>query len=169
MHLLDSALSDRWAVIWRWLKHSEWALHVTEPTVTGSGLPHGPAAGWWLLPLSVSSSAKIQLLLLICFTAINTQWQPVLGKALIQRQRRWKTWFNSMKKANGHSLTHSHRNTPNILTEGRWAEEMEGQLQWLQIVRLPSCFNDAVIMFLRNDICRQPHSYFNPAVYFLSF
>lgn len=38
-----------------------------------------------------------------------------------------------MKKANGHSLHHSHRNTPNILTEGRWAEEMAGQLQWLQI------------------------------------
>ena len=32
MHLQDSAPSGRWAVIWRWLKHSEWALHVTEPT-----------------------------------------------------------------------------------------------------------------------------------------
>ena len=48
-------------------------------------------------------------------------------------QRRCTTWFNSMKKANGHSLYHFHRNTPNILTEGGWAEEMAGQLQWLQI------------------------------------
>lgn len=48
-------------------------------------------------------------------------------------QRRCTTWFNSMKKANGHSLYHFHRNTPNILTEGGWAEELAGQLQWLQI------------------------------------
>lgn len=37
-HLLDSAPSGRWAVIWRWLKHREWALHVTElHTWTGVG------------------------------------------------------------------------------------------------------------------------------------
>lgn len=36
-------------------------------------------------------------------------------------------------------------------------------------VRPPSCLGGAVIMFLRNTVCRQPHSYFSPAVYVLPF